>query len=154
VEFGDDGPAAAEHLARQLATIAVIEGLAGQVGFPPAAGSDLDVLVGRTDRSPVHLGHAIQNYLLQTSLDCLHDLRAALTSRRRPSTVALQSLLRPVLMTSGRIVYVLGSDDREIQFERAMTVMRQECDSYLRALKAFSRFRHLPGLQPPPTVVA
>jgi hypothetical protein len=153
VEFGDDTPEAADHLRRQLETIGVIEGLAAEARFPPDVGSDLEVLVARVGPAPVHLGRGIQNYL-QRSLDCLIYLREILAADGGTSMAVLQSLLRPVLMTAGRVVFILGPDHRDIQLERAMTVLRQEGDSFLRGLNAFSSFQHLMGLKAPPEFVA
>lgn len=153
MELGDDIPEAEDHVRRQLDTIEVILGLAAEVRFPPEPGSDLDVLVERIGDAPVFLGRGIQTYL-RTSAECLIHVRSLLASSEGVSTVVLQALLRPVLMASGRVIFILGSDDRDRQIERALMVLRQECDSYLRSLKSFSGFRHLPGLRPPPEVVA
>ncbi|HEX7134430.1 MAG TPA: hypothetical protein VF228_17790, partial [Iamia sp.] len=115
--------------------------------------SDLDVLVGRFGDRPIFLGRAIQNYL-NTSAECLLYLARELAANETPSIVVLQSLLRPVLMASGRVVFILGSTDRKQQFTNASIVMRQEGDSYLRALRAFSGFEHLRGFVAPSEVMA
>ncbi|HEX5367603.1 MAG TPA: hypothetical protein VFW63_13170 [Acidimicrobiales bacterium] len=153
MNFGNDTPEAQAHLRRQLCTIDVIAHLAAEVRIPPESGSDLQVLVDRVGLAPVHLGRGIQNYL-RTSLDCLILLRGILSADKDTSTVVLQSLLRPVLMTAGRVVFILGPNDRDSQFERAMTVLRQEGESFLRALNAFSTFESLRGLRPPLSLIA
>lgn len=152
VDFGLDGPAAAAHLKRQLDVVGVIVELAGQIQLPPEEGSDLEVLVGRFGDQPVFLGRAIQNYL-STSVACLLHLARELDTNETQPVVVLQSLLRPALMASGRVVFILGSTDRDQQFTNASIVMRQEGDSYLRALRAFSDFEHLRGLVAPPEVM-
>lgn len=146
VEFGDDNPDAAEHIRRQLATIEVILDLAAEVRFPPEPGSDVEVLVERIGPAPVFIGRGIQAYL-RTSAECLIHIRQLLDGGG-VSTVVLQALLRPALIASGRVVFVLESDDRDVQLEHALVVLRQECGSYLSALKSFSEFQYLLGLRP------
>lgn len=153
VRLGDDIPEAKDHVRRQLDVINVIVELAAEVSLPPEPGSDLEVLLDGIGDAPVFLERGIQTYL-RTSVECLIHVRSLLVRDEDVSTVVLEALLRPVLMASGRVIFVLASDDRDHQLERALVVLRLEGDSYLRALKSFSQFRHLPGLRPPPDLVA
>lgn len=147
MNLGDDTAEAHQHLSRQLRTIDIILNRAAEVRLPPEPGSDFDVLVERIGETPVFLGRGLQTYL-RTTIECLLHAKMLLTAGQSTSTIVLQALLRPALMASGRAVFILGSDDRDTQYRRALTVLRQECESYLRAMRSFSGFRHIDGLRP------
>lgn len=151
LSLGLDSEEAHDHLVRQLQTISIIRELAENIAIPPEEGSDLQVLVERLGDTPVHLGRGIQNYL-RMAIHCLSRVEVELETPDRASVFVLQALLRPVLMSAGRVVFLLGPDDPDVQLERGRIILRQELYSYSKALGKFSEFDFLRGLKPPEEV--
>jgi hypothetical protein len=157
--IGLDSPAAADHLRRQLATIAVIDDLDARI--PTAAGaiaepgSELAELVRMTASvdPPVDLLLSLRSGLTTARLT-LDQIALLFHARTLTHPVVLQVLTRAALLGAGRVVYVLGPEELEARRRNAETVLRQEGSSLMRGLRAMKDFQHLETLRPTPEYVA
>ncbi len=151
-----DDPHALEALRRALNVIAAIEERASDLPANPAEldqpGSDIAALVNALPDPPVDI--RITMHAAVTSIHfCLAQVRQLIVDQVLTSPVVLATLSRTALISSCRLLLIVGANDEGVRKTNATRVLLQESESIQRCYKKAATFTHLVGLIPPPEVL-
>jgi hypothetical protein len=157
MDLGLDRPEALEALTVSLDTIALIEERVfnvlptnpGGLGQP---GSDIAKLMKVLPDPPVDIRRTLLA-AVSASQACLSQIRTIVIDDVKTSPEVLATLCRTALMSSSRILFVVGPQDEEVRLTNALRVMRQESDSLQRCYKTAKTFSKLVALVPPASVL-
>lgn len=151
IDIGLDSDSAHEYLQRQMDIIKVIDDLDEQLSSDPRTlaepGSELAALAEDTRNTPVDLLFSVRAGLT-AARDSLDQIAYIFSHNLPTSPIVLQALTRSALMGAGRVVFALSPTDPVQRRQNARLVLRQEGQSLLRGLNAFSHFTHLSSLKP------
>lgn len=94
------------------------------------------------------------NHALSTISACLWQIhRMVYEDEQVAAELALLTLMRPVLLSGSRIIYMLGPDSHAVRVQHTLEVLRHETASLMRLYDATESFTELHELVPPPEVL-
>ena len=115
----------------------MVEDLHNRLFSNPAVLEDVGSAIGQLVKDlpdpPVDIRYTI-TASLQASRGCLAQIATLVKGGVPPSPVVLQTLLRTSLLSSGRIVYMLGPEDADSRLAHARVVLRQDSNSLIKAI--------------------
>lgn len=157
MDLGLDNPGVREAIDVALDTIALIDervfqvipGNPGDLGQP---GSDIAKLMKSLPDPPVDIRRTLLA-AVSASQACLSQVRTIVVDGVKTSPEVLGTICRTAVMSSSRILFVVGPLDPDERLSNALRVMRQESDSLQRCYKAAKTFTTLVGLIPPANVL-
>jgi len=151
IDIGLDADGAVEHLRRQLAIVAIIDELDGQLSPDPhrlaEPGSELAALAETAPDAPVNLLLSVRAGLT-AARGALDQIASIFANNLPTNAIVLQALLRTALLGAGRVVFALAPADPGQRQRNVRAVLRQEGRSLMQSLDSFAEFEHLVALKP------
>ena len=129
IDIGLNSPEDLAELQRVFEIVTVVEDLHNRLFSNSAVLEDVDSAIGQLVKDlpdpPVDIRYTIIASL-QTSRGCLAQIATLIKDGVPTSPVVLQTLLRTSLLSSGRVVYMLGPEDADARLAHARVVLRQD----------------------------
>lgn len=138
-------------LADALAITSTYRPLIDGLRWPGPKGSEVDRLDQRV-AGTITVTDTLVASQRTARASALH-LATLLQDGAAPRASVAVTLSRAALLGSVRIIYILGPTDPETRVRHAQRVIRAQAESQLRAIRTFSQFGSLKGLQAPGDLV-
>lgn len=120
--------------------------------FTIEPGSRVDDLRRVFPDPPIDLGSSVTRSL-DTSVDCVQQLYRYLTGRALTTPILIGTIMRSLLLSSSRVVFLLGPTDTAARKDHALRVLAQEAASLKRHFNAAKQIKWMAGLKPPEDIL-
>lgn len=121
--------------------------------FQIEPGSRVDELSQVFPDPPVDLRTSVIRGL-DTSLDCTQQLRRYVTGKAYTTPILIGTMMRSLLLSSSRVVFLLGPSDPDVRRQHALGILAQESASLKRHFRIARDLKVMKGLQPPADILS
>lgn len=143
--IGNNTDESNEVLLAAVAIVGTFEAIEQRILMPPHERSEIariDAALG----ADIWVSHTLA-VSARTSMATMTHLAQLLGAVGEPRASVVATLCRAALVSTGRLIYVLGPRDADERVEHARQVSRQQARSYLAMVKSAREFTELEGLQ-------
>lgn len=143
--IGNDTDDSNEILLSALAIVGTFEDIERRIVMPPHERSELARIDATVD-AKIRVSHTLA-VSARTSMATMRHLADLLDVGGEPRASVVATLSRAALVSTGRLIYVLGPFDADERVENARQVSRQQAGSYLAMIESARDFTEFETLQ-------